>query len=112
MDDNATNREVLTVQLRAWDARPQEVPDGPSALLALAQARDAGDPFLAAILDMQMPDMDGTDVARAIKADETLKDTRLVLLTSLGQRGDARQMEEIGFAAYLMKPARQVGPVR
>ena len=107
VDDNATNREVLTVQLRAWDARPQEVPDGPSALLALAQARDAGDPFLAAILDMQMPDMDGTDVARAIKADETLKDTRLVLLTSLGQRGDARQMEEIGFAAYLMKPARQ-----
>jgi PAS domain S-box-containing protein len=107
VDDNATNREVLTVQLRAWDARPQEVPDGPSALLALAQARDAGDPFLAAILDMQMPDMDGTGVARAIKADETLKDTRLVLLTSLGQRGDARQMEEIGFSAYLMKPARQ-----
>ena len=107
VDDNATNREVLTVQLRAWGARPQEVPDGPSALLALAQARDAGDPFLAVILDMQMPDMDGTDVARAIKADETLKDTRLVLLTSLGQRGEARQMEEIGFSAYLMKPARQ-----
>jgi CheY-like chemotaxis protein/HPt (histidine-containing phosphotransfer) domain-containing protein len=62
---------------------------------------------VAAILDMQMPDMDGADVARAIKADETLKDTRLVLLTSLGQRGDARQMEEIGFSAYLMKPARQ-----
>ncbi len=107
VDDNATNREVLSAQLRAWDARPQEVPDGPSALLALAQARDAGDRFVAAILDMQMPDMDGTDVARAIKADETLKDTRLVLLTSLGKRGDAREMEEIGFSAYLMKPARQ-----
>ena len=107
VDDNATNREVLSAQLRAWDARPQEVSDGPSALLALAEARDAGDPFLAAILDMQMPDMDGTDIARAIKADETLKDTRLVLLTSLGARGDARQMEEIGFSAYLMKPARQ-----
>ena len=107
VDDNATNREVLSAQLRAWDARPEEMPDGPSALLALAQARDAGDQFVAAILDMQMPDMDGADVARAIKADETLKDTRLVLLTSLGQRGDARQMEEIGFSAYLMKPARQ-----
>ena len=46
-------------------------------------------------------------LARAIKADETLTDTHLVLLTSLGQRGDARQMEEIGFAAYLIKPARQ-----
>ena len=107
VDDNATNREVLSAQLHAWGARPDEATDGPSALLALARARDAGDPFAAAILDMQMPDMDGTDVARAIKADETLKDTRLVLLTSLGQRGDARQMEEIGFSAYLMKPARQ-----
>ena len=56
---------------------------------------------------MQMPDMDGADLARAIKADETLEHTRLVLMTSLGQRGDARQMEEIGFAAYLVKPARQ-----
>ncbi len=107
VDDNATNREVLSTQLRAWGARPEEAPDGPSALLALAQARDAADQFVAAILDMQMPDMDGTDVARAIKADDTLKDIRLVLLTSLGQRGDARQMEEIGFSAYLMKPARQ-----
>jgi CheY-like chemotaxis protein/HPt (histidine-containing phosphotransfer) domain-containing protein len=54
-----------------------------------------------------MPDMDGTDLAKAIKADETLEHTRLVLMTSLGQRGDARRMEEIGFAAYLVKPARQ-----
>jgi PAS domain S-box-containing protein len=107
VDDNATNREVLMVQLRAWGGRPEEVTDGPSALLALRRALDAGDPFAAAILDMQMPDMDGADVARAIKADEALKDTRLVLMTSLGQRGDARQMEELGFSAYLVKPARQ-----
>ena len=107
VDDNATNREVLTVQLRAWGARPGEATDGPSALLALARARDAGDPFAAAILDMQMPGMDGMTLARAIKADETLMDIRLVLLASLGQRGDARRMEEIGFSAYLMKPARQ-----
>jgi CheY-like chemotaxis protein/HPt (histidine-containing phosphotransfer) domain-containing protein len=58
-------------------------------------------------LDMQMPGMDGAELARAIKADEKLKDTRLVMMTSLGQRGDARQMEEIGFSAYLNKPARQ-----
>jgi PAS domain S-box-containing protein len=107
IDDNATNREVLSAQLRAWGARPEVVADGPTGLLALAEARDAGDPYAAAILDMQMPGMDGAAVARAIKADDTLKDTRLVLLTSLGQRGDAREMEEIGFSAYLMKPARQ-----
>jgi PAS domain S-box-containing protein len=107
VDDNATNREVLAAQLKAWGVRTEEVTNGPSALRELAQARDAGDPFAAAILDMQMPDMDGADLARAIKADETLKYTRLVLMTSLGHRGDARQMEEIGFAAYLVKPVRQ-----
>ena len=107
VDDNATNREVLSAQLRAWGGRPEEASDGPSGLLALTRARDAGDPFAAAILDMQMPDMDGADVARAIKADETLKHTRLVLMTSIGRRGDARQMEELGFSAYLVKPARQ-----
>jgi len=107
VDDNETNREVLSAQLRAWGMRPEAAADGPSALLALAQARDAGDQFVAAILDMQMPDMDGADLARAIKADESLKHTRLVLMTSIGQRGDARQMEEIGFAAYVVKPARQ-----
>ncbi len=107
VDDNATNREVLSAQLRAWGARPEEANDGPTALVMLARARDDGDPFAAAILDMQMPDMDGADVARAIKADKTLRPTRLVLMTSLGQRGDARQMEQLGFAAYLVKPARQ-----
>ncbi len=107
VDDNATNREVLSTQLRAWGGRPEEATDGPSSLLALRRASDAGDPFVAAILDMQMPDMDGADVARAIKADESLKHTRLVLMTSVGQRGDAREMEEIGFSAYLVKPARQ-----
>jgi PAS domain S-box-containing protein len=107
VDDNATNREVLSAQLRAWGVRPDEAADGPSALDAMMRARDAGDPFVAAILDMQMPDMDGADLARAIKADETLTQTRLVLMTSLGQRGDARQMEEVGFSAYLVKPARQ-----
>jgi len=106
-DNNATNREVLMSQFGAWGMRAEAAPDGPTALQALYRARDAGDPFQVAILDMQMRGMDGAALARAIKADETLKATRLVLMTSLGQRGDARRMEEIGFTAYLTKPARQ-----
>jgi len=105
VDDNATNREVWMLQFKAWCVRAEEAPNGPMALQALYLARDAGDPFQAAILDMQMPGMDGVALARAIQADETLKDTRLVLLASLGQRGDARRMKEIGVAAYLTKPA-------
>ncbi len=107
VDDNATNREVLMAQFAAWGVRSEEAPNGPTALQALYLARDAGDPFQIAILDMQMPGMDGAALGRAIKVDETLKDTRLMLMSSLGQRGDARQMEEIGFAAYLTKPARR-----
>jgi PAS domain S-box-containing protein len=107
VDDNATNREVLMAQLQAWGIRSEEVPDGPAALRELRRARDAGDPFQGAIVDMQMPGMDGAELARAIKADGTLQELRLVLMTSLGQRGDARKMEEAGFAAYLTKPVRQ-----
>jgi len=107
VDDNATNREVLAAQLTAWGVRSEGVADGPSALQALKTASASGDPYQIAILDMQMPDMDGADLARAVKADATLESTHLVLMTSLGQRGDARRMEEIGFAAYLVKPARQ-----
>ncbi len=107
VDDNATNREVLMAQFASWGLRAEEVPDGPTALQALQRARAAGDPFRAAILDMQMPGMDGASLARAIQADDRLKTTLLVLMTSLGQRGDARQMEQIGFAAYLTKPARK-----
>jgi CheY-like chemotaxis protein/HPt (histidine-containing phosphotransfer) domain-containing protein len=106
VDDNATNREVLHAQLLAEGVRLEEAPSGHAALEALHLAREAGDPFQVAILDMQMPDMDGVTLARIIKTDEKLKDIRLVLCSSLGQRGDAKRMQEIGFAAYLIKPVR------
>ncbi len=107
VDDNATNREVLKAQLAAWGVRSEEVPDGPSAIQALHRAQDAGDPFQAAILDMQMPGMDGIALASAIKADAKLKDVYLVLLTSMGQLGDDRKTKEFGFSACLTKPVRQ-----
>jgi CheY-like chemotaxis protein/HPt (histidine-containing phosphotransfer) domain-containing protein len=106
VDDNATNRDVLRAQLLGWGVRLEEAPSGQQALQLLTRAREAGDPFSAAILDLQMPDMDGSTLARMIKADEKLKDIPLVLFSSLGERGDARRMQEIGFAAYLIKPAR------
>jgi CheY-like chemotaxis protein/HPt (histidine-containing phosphotransfer) domain-containing protein len=107
VDDSATNREILMAQFAAWGLWAEAVPDGATALQALSRARDAGDPIQIAVLDMQMPGMDGAELARAIKTDESLQDTRLILLTSLGQRGDAKKMEAIGFDAYLTKPARQ-----
>ncbi len=80
--------------------------DAPSALEALKRACDENDPFRAAVIDMQMPGMDGGELGRIIKSDEGLMGTRMLLLTSLGARGDSRRFKEIGFDAYLTKPAR------
>jgi PAS domain S-box-containing protein len=106
VDDNATNREILTKRMTSWGMRPTGVKDGPGALQDLFRALDENDPFRIAVIDMQMPGMDGEALGRAIKADARLSDTRMVMLTSLGTRGDARRFQEIGFAAYATKPIR------
>ena len=85
VDDIPINREIFQVLLKSWGLRPAEAADGPSALRALAQAKTDQDPFAIAILDMQMPGMDGESLGRAIKTDPNLRDTRLVMCTSLGQ---------------------------
>ena len=112
VDDNATNREVLTTQPRTWGVRVATAPDGPSALQLLAQAVTAGDPFQTAILDMQMPGMDGATLGRAIKADATLHGIRLILLSSLGQPGENQSLVDSGFAVCLTKPARKAELLR
>ncbi|MEI6258578.1 MAG: PhnD/SsuA/transferrin family substrate-binding protein [Deltaproteobacteria bacterium] len=106
VDDNATNREILMIRLSSWGMRASEAQDGPGALQFLYRALDENDPFRIAVIDMQMPGMDGEAVGCAIKADKRLADTRMVMLTSLGMRGDARRFQEIGFAAYSTKPIR------
>jgi PAS domain S-box-containing protein len=106
VDDNATNREVLTAQLQSWGAVVAAVESGSAALACLRYAAATGSPFQLAILDMMMPGMDGAALGRAIVADLTLNSIPLVMMTSLGQRGDAVRIKEIGFAAYLVKPVR------
>jgi len=106
VDDNATNRDIQTPRLESWGMRPSEAIDGADALHALHQAAAENDPFRIAVIDMQMPGMDGETLGRAIKADPLLANTRMVMLTSLGIRGDARRFEEIGFSAYATKPIR------
>jgi PAS domain S-box-containing protein len=106
VDDNATNREILVTQLSSWGADTKEAVDGPSALQALYRAYEDHEPFQLAILDMHMPGMDGETLARVIKSDEKIKNTCLIMLTSLGQRPHAEHLKEKHFAAYLTKPIR------
>jgi signal transduction histidine kinase/DNA-binding response OmpR family regulator/HPt (histidine-containing phosphotransfer) domain-containing protein len=107
VDDNATNREIVLAQLAAWGLRPDEAADGAACLRLLREAAQRGSPYQAAILDMQMPGMDGEELGARIKADPALAAVRLLMMTSQGRRGDARRFEEAGFAAYLTKPVRQ-----
>ncbi len=106
VDNNPTNLFVLREQLNSWGLRNDSSTSAEDALTLLRAAQSAGDPYHIVILDQQMAIMDGEQLARTIKADAELKNTALVLLTSIGIRGDAARMKEAGFSAYLTKPAR------
>ncbi len=107
VDDNATNRLVVAEQLESWGVRHAEAESAAKATDWLRAARAEGDPFRIMITDMQMPEMDGESLGRAIKADAELRDTYLVMMSSLGTRGDAKRLKAIGFSAYLTKPVKQ-----
>ena len=106
VDDNETNLQLVRAQTRAWDMLCDIAPSAPVALTMMAAAARIR-PYDVALLDMQMPDMDGLDLARAIKADPAHVHVRLVLMTSMAQRGHAAQSALAGFDAYLHKPLRQ-----
>jgi signal transduction histidine kinase/DNA-binding response OmpR family regulator len=108
VDDNPVNRRVLHEQVVQWGLRNGSVASGAEALVALRSAQTSGDPYQIAILDYQMPEMNGEMLGRAIKADLTLQATVLVLLTSVSQRMDTQRLTAAGFAAVLMKPVRTV----
>ena len=107
VDDNATNRRILEHHAQQWGLRSVSASDGHQALTLLRQAAAGGEPFDVAILDLLMPEMDGFELARAISADPDLAATRLILLTSVGMRGQAGLAKEAGIAAYLTKPVHR-----
>jgi two-component system, sensor histidine kinase and response regulator len=126
VDDNATNRKMLTAELRRWDIDCVSASSASEALIALRRACEGGltpgdwvalpshpasrespvrpAPFDVAFLDHQMPGCDGAELGRMINADPDLSQTRLVLLTSSGQNSDRDQFAALGFAGYLLKP--------
>ena len=107
VDDIITNRQVFSEYLKNWQCRFDAVESGEKALDLLHKAKTENDPYHVALLDMQMPGMDGATLGKRIKADEQLSDTLLVMITSVGRRGDASRFKEIGFSAYLNKPVKQ-----
>jgi signal transduction histidine kinase/CheY-like chemotaxis protein/HPt (histidine-containing phosphotransfer) domain-containing protein len=105
VDDTATNRRVLEAYLGSWGMRVTSCPDGAEALDALNRAAERGEPFDVAVLDFNMPRMDGVELARRISASPQLRSLRMVMLTSSGTGHAAAR--EAGVTEFLTKPVRQ-----
>ncbi|HEX4319301.1 MAG TPA: response regulator [Acidobacteriaceae bacterium] len=107
VDDNRTNRRILEGLVKRWGMIPTVAVDGEQALNALLAARETKGPFDLILTDMHMPRMDGFGLVEEIKKRPGLSTSTIMMLTSGGQRGDAKRCGELGISAYLLKPVRQ-----
>ena len=106
VDDNATSRAILVTRLATWGLRPAEAGGGDAALAAMRDAADAGTPFRAVLCDVEMPGLDGYELASMIRADARLGTTPLVMLAPLGARLDTARLQAIGDPPRVAKPMR------
>ena len=106
VDDNQTNLQLVRAQTRAWGMECDIATNGSEAMQMIGAA-SLERPYDVALLDMQMPGVDGIELARAIKRDPSNEKMKLILMASMAQRGQAARSEQVGIAAYLTKPVRQ-----
>ena len=102
VDDNQMCREIFIGQLKDYGMIITEASNAAEAMSILK--RKTKTPFDAAILDMQMPDIDGEELAKLIRSNPAFDTTKLILCTSMTNRGDAKKMADIGFQGYFPKP--------
>ncbi|MDT7043444.1 ammonium transporter [Candidatus Nitronereus thalassa] len=107
VDDHPTNRVLLAQYCEDWGMESVNVATPGEALRVMQGAALRGDSYDVAILDMEMPEMNGLTLAQTLKADPMTASVKLILLTSLGRRGDGASAREVGFEAYLNKPIRK-----
>ncbi len=107
VDDNETNRKILELQLAHLQMRSTGVESGEEAIKLLRRESAGVDPFLVAIMDMQMPGMDGLSLARLIKSEPAISSTRLILLSSLGDQLSDDELAAMGIEGHIVKPIKQ-----
>ncbi|GLS91120.1 hypothetical protein GCM10007916_21890 [Psychromonas marina] len=106
VDDNATNLEVLRGQVEHWGANVIEASSGQQALDICQQRLASGDKiFDVALLDMQMPEMDGAELGRLLRAEPYFDKMKLVMMTSITFNNEVNFFSDLGFNAYFPKPA-------
>jgi CheY-like chemotaxis protein len=104
VDDNQTNRRILREMLAAEGVKIDEASTAGEGLEAIRRGIRKHAPYDLAILDVQMPDMDGFQLATLVRQESAIKRTNLLMLTSAGQRGDGERCRELGIRGYLTKP--------
>ncbi|BAY23139.1 multi-sensor hybrid histidine kinase [Calothrix sp. NIES-2100] len=106
VDDNATNRKIIYHQATRWGMRVDTADCAAAGIIALEQACEQKQPYDIALIDMQMPDTDGITLGTQIKANSAIANIPLIMLTSSNLRDEVQQAQQIGFAAYLVKPVK------
>ena len=104
VDDNETNRQILSEYSAAWGMRPLAVENSQAALEALRAAHCAGAPFRVLLIDRRMPGIDGFTLAERVQRNPQLARPIIMMLTSDGQRGDGARCRQMGICVYLVKP--------
>ncbi len=107
VDDNATSRYILDVMLSNWRMKPRLVDSGELALDELESAKRSGSPFPLMLLDVMMPGIDGFEVAAEMKRRGLFENTRVIMLSSSTQKGNADRCRALGIHTYLKKPIIQ-----
>jgi len=107
VDDNRTNQRILEGLVVRWGMIPTVAANGEVALHAYRDAMARKEPFRLILTDMHMPKMDGFGLVERLKEHPGSNASTIMMLTSGGQRGDAKRCDELGIAAYLLKPVRQ-----
>jgi CheY-like chemotaxis protein len=107
IDDNHTNRLILSEMLARWGAVVTEAEGGEQGMTELLRAKEAGSPYALVLLDRRMPGVDGFEVAEAIHRNPTMAGATILMLTSENRAGDIARGRTLGVAAYLVKPVKQ-----
>jgi two-component system, sensor histidine kinase and response regulator len=106
VDDNATNRRVLSGLLRLWGARPTAVESGPAALAEIRQTAAAGETYSLLLVDAMMPDMDGFSLVEQIRREPKIAPSTIMMLTSADRQSDSARCRQLGLSGYLVKPVK------
>ena len=106
VDDNEINRFVYQEMICSRGLIPAEAANGKEAIIKARKAFRSGNPYRVILLDLQMPGMDGFEVARNVKESPFGEEVKIILLTSVGQKGDTALCKELGISGYLLKPVK------